>query len=80
MTAAANKNDYGDCYAVDVAFQSSAVVQVPLPLLCLPVGILYMASTLDTIVSTSPVAKIVGVQTSNLSISHDGKNSSTVQP
>ena len=80
MTAAENKNDYGDCYAVDVAFQSSAVVQVPLSLLCLPVGILYMASTLDTIVSTSPVAKIVGVQTSNLSISHDGKNSSTVQP
>ena len=78
-TAAANKNHYGNCYAVAVGVQNSAVVKVPLSPLYLPVGMTYVGETTAKIVSTAPVAKIVGVQTSNLSIFHYGKASSTVQ-
>ena len=55
-------------------------VQVPIPLLFLPVGIPYEGATQSTRTSTVPVATIVGGQTSKLAISRDGQDSITIQP
>ena len=80
ITDTANNNYDIYCDAVAVVVHNVAAVQVPLPPLCLPVGMHYVGSPPYTRASTVPVETIIGGHISNLFISNDSQYISIVQP
>ena len=79
-TDATNNNGYGKCDVVAVVVHNADIVKVPLPLILLLAGMLYVGEPPYTGSSTVPVETIVGGHMSNLEISHDVQDSITVQP